>query len=118
MPDLAKLQKFTEAAIVNPLHPVYQLGLSHSPMLQHYHLNVMTLETIKPEQWFNEYPHYTAALTEVMGLCEAKEEEQAAEDEEKKALKAQVADLAAKLAALTPAPVPAAPAAPVAPPAE
>lgn len=104
MAEITKLQKFVEAAIVNPRHPVYQLGLSHSPMLQHYHLNVMTLETIAPDQWFKDYPHYTAALTEVMGLCEAQDEEHAAEDAEKAQLRAQVADLTAKIAALTPPP--------------
>lgn len=104
MAEVTKLQKFVEAAIVNPLHPVFQLGLSHSPMLQHYHLNVLTLETIKPDQWFVDYPLYTAALTEVMRLCEETEVASAAEDAEKVELRKLVADLSAKVAALTPAP--------------
>lgn len=102
--DLTKLQKFTEAACSNPRHPVFQLGLQHSPILQHYAINVLALEAIKPMQWFAEYPKETARLAEVMALCEAQDAEKATGDDEMTTLKAQVADLSAKLAKLTPAP--------------
>jgi len=109
-----KLRRFTEAALTNPRHPVFQMGMAHSPILQHYALNVMVLEAVKPEDWFTQYPDYTAKLEEVMKLCEAVEETPAlapvipAESDEVKALKAKVAELEGKLSAV-PAPESAAP---------
>lgn len=105
----AKLRRFTEAAISNPRHPVYAVGMARSPILQHYAVNVLTLEAVKAEDWFTQYPDYTAKLEEVMKLCEEDSAAPAAvtapeETEEFKALKAKVAELEGRLAAL-PAPV-------------
>lgn len=72
--DYSKLKRFVEAAITNPKHPVYQLGMQHSPILQHYAVNVSTLKTIEAEQWFKDYPNYTEKLEAVMALCEATDE--------------------------------------------
>ena len=103
--DFAKLQSFVEAAISNPKHPVYKLGLQHSAILQHYAVNVATLESIKPAQWFVDYPDKTAKLEEVMRLCEEEETAttQAQTDFEK--LLQRVIDLEAKLTANATKPV-------------
>lgn len=69
--DYTKLQKFIEAALTNPLHPIYRLGYSKSGMLQSYAINVMMLESIKPAQWFADYPNYVQRLEDVMALCES-----------------------------------------------
>ena len=73
--DYTKLQKFVEAAITNWNHPVYRLGMSHSPILQHYALNVKMggsgiLEVVEPKDWFAQYPEWTAKLEAVMQICE------------------------------------------------
>lgn len=103
--DYKKLQSFVEAAISNPQHPVYKLGLQHSGMLQHYAVNVATLGAIKPAQWFEDYPDKTAKLEEVMRLCEEEETQvtQAQTDFEK--LLQRVIDLEAKLIATATKPV-------------
>jgi len=98
-----KLQQFVEAALTNPLHPVYRLGLTHSPMLQHYAFNVSLLASIKPEDWFTQYPKYTELLTEVMRLCEEEQKTETPPDEIA-ALKAKIAELEKKIAAPPPAP--------------
>ena len=72
-PDFSKLRKFVEAAIKNPKHPVYQMGMARSVILQHYALNVRgmgLIESIEPMQWFSDYPAWTSKLQEVMTLCE------------------------------------------------
>ena len=56
--------------MTNPLHPVYMAGMARSPILQQYALNVKVFETIKPDQWFIDYPQYTERLEAVMKLCE------------------------------------------------
>ena len=109
MADYVKLKNFIEAALVNPRHPLFQMGMQHSPILQHYAVNVATLGAVTPEQWFKDYPDKTAKLEEVMALCE--EQEAPVKDETHDvltALKVKVAELETKLAALTPAPVDAA----------
>lgn len=68
--DFSKLQKFVEAALTNPAHPVYKMGMTHSPILQHYAVNVRLLQGMSGEQWFADYPEKTARLEEVMKLCE------------------------------------------------
>ncbi len=73
--DFSKLQKFVEAALTNPAHPVYKMGMTHSPILQHYAANVTMLESMSGEQWFTDYPDKTARLEEVMKLCEDESEE-------------------------------------------
>lgn len=83
--DYTKLKSFVEAACTNPLHPIYKLGMSHSVILQHYAVNVMMLETVKPDQWFSEYPRYTQRLEEVMALCEVVEPEKPAEQPKEEA---------------------------------
>ena len=95
--DLIKLRNFVEAALTNPRHPVYQMGLTHSPILQHYAVNVMELATIPAERWFADYPQWTAKLAEVMRLCE--EEAAAAQEQtdETTALKAELAALKAEV---------------------
>lgn len=95
--DFSKLQKFVEAAISNPLHPVYKMGLNHSPMLQNYAINVWTLESMKPEQWFTDYPKKTALLEEVMALCEEKDEQAATTQTDFAALIKRIDELEARL---------------------
>lgn len=103
--DYKKLQAFVEAALTNPLHPVYKLGLQHSPILQHYAINVKTLESVKPEQWFVDYPEKTTRLEQVMALCEAEEPAAAGQTEdETEKLRKENADLKAELAKLKTAP--------------
>ena len=70
MSDYKKLQAFVEAALSNPRHPIYAMGYSKHPMLQHYAINVKMLETIKPEEWFKEYPQHTAVIEELIKACE------------------------------------------------
>lgn len=111
--DYSKLKSFVEAAITNPRHPVYQLGMQRSQILQHYALNVKStafsggLAVMESEQWFKDYPQWTQKLTEVMALCEAEPVQEAMTDtkatERIAALEAQVADLTAKLAEAKPA---------------
>ena len=100
MADIAKLQLFVEAALTNPTHPVYKMGMQHSPILQHYAINVSMLQSIKPEQWFKDYPDKTAKLTEVMRLCEEVEATEDATKDELDTLKSEVAALKAKIIAL------------------
>jgi len=71
--DYGKLKKFVEAALTNPLHPVYRMGMTHSPILQHYAVNVVMLHAVEAEQWFKDYPEKTARLEQVMALCEAEQ---------------------------------------------
>lgn len=101
MSDYLKLQAFVEAATSNPRHPIFQLGMRHSPILQNYAVNVQMLGAVKPEQWFKDNPVHTAKLEEVMKLCEEDETERAqeaarsgADSERVKTLEAQVATLA------------------------
>src|SRR3972149_995319 len=96
-PTHAKLQQFVEAALTNPLHPVYRLGLTHSPILLHYATNVSLLASVKPKDWFTQYPQYTAQLTEVMRLCETEETVVAPPPSEIAALKAKLAELEAQI---------------------
>ena len=70
MSDYKKLQAFVEAALSNPRHPIYAMGYSKHPMLQHYAINVKMLETIKPEEWFKEYPQHMAVIEELIKACE------------------------------------------------
>ena len=103
--DLTKLKKFVEAAVTNPRHPVYKMGLTHSPILQHYAVNVMELATIPAQRWFADYPQWTAKLAEVMRLCEEEAAEKKVEADENVALKTEIAALKAKIEELTkPAP--------------
>lgn len=92
MADHKDLQAFVEAALVDPKHPVYRLGMTHSPILQHYAVNVCILHAVEAEQWFDDYPDWTAKLTEVKRLCEEPEADELA------ALKAEVDELKKKLA--------------------
>src|SRR3990172_13005570 len=71
--DFTKLQSFVEAALTNPRHPVYKMGMQHSPILQHYAVNVSLLNALPAKQWFADYPEKTAKLEEVMKLCEEEE---------------------------------------------
>jgi len=96
--DHAKLQQFVEAALSNPQHPVYRLGLTHSPILQNYAVNVSLMASLKPEDWFAQYPKYTEQLTEVMRLCEAEGPDTV---DEISTLKAQIAALDARIAKLS-----------------
>lgn len=68
--DYTKLKSFVEAAMTNPLHPVYTAGMAKSMILQHYALNVHVMESIKADDWFESYPQYTDRLEAVMKLCE------------------------------------------------
>lgn len=77
--DHTKLQKFVEAALTNPRHPVYP-AMRHSPILQHYALNVKgvgLLNTIEAKDWFEQYPLWTERLEQVMTMCETEAAEQA-----------------------------------------
>lgn len=101
MSDYKKLQAFVEAAITNPKHPVYQLGMVHSPILQHYRVNVEMLGSVKPEQWFQDYPAWSAKLEEVQRLCEEDEAELARESAKTGADSAKVKALETQVASLT-----------------
>ena len=116
--DFSKLTAFVEAALTNPAHPVFQLGLTHSPILQHYAVNVRLLCALTPAQWFEQYPQKRAVIESVMAICEAGDDETDADEAPaapaKKAAKAsdkresktvaelrqQVADLSAKVTEL------------------
>lgn len=100
MADTKKLQAFVEAALTDPRHPVFKMGMQHSGLLQHYAVNVNLLGAIRPAQWFEEYPEYTAKLEEVMRLCEEDAAEQAGAESEVAALRKQLTDLAAQVAEL------------------
>ena len=69
MADHAKLIKFVDAALTNPLHPLYRFN--QLSVLQKYAINVRVLEAITPEQFMTDYPHEAAKLEEVMKLVEA-----------------------------------------------
>ena len=97
MSDTAKLQKFIEAALTNPRHPVYALGMHQSPILQHYAVNVSLLKSLTPEEWVKQYPAHAAKIEEVMALCEAEQTGAAAVPDEIAALKSEIAALKAKL---------------------
>ena len=97
--DFSKLRKFVEAAITNPRHPVYKMGLQHSPILQGYAVNVSLLQSMTAEQWFTDYPQNTAKLEEVMKLCEEEETAQAGVATAEAALLKRIEELEAKLAA-------------------
>lgn len=102
MSDTAKLQKFVEAALTNPQHPVYRLGMQQSPILQHYAVNVSLLGSVTADEWFKQYPEHAAKLTEVMKLCEDEQSATANAPQmigELAAIKAELAALKAKLAA-------------------
>jgi hypothetical protein len=73
--DYKRLQAFVEAALTNPRHPLYSIGYAKSELLTHYATNVIALEVIKPEQWFKEYPQYTARLEEAIKILETPEPE-------------------------------------------
>ena len=98
-----KLQKFIEAAISNPQHPVYKLGYSKHPILQSYALYVSVLETHTPERWASEYPDYIKTMEAVMQACQETEEIEQKKNEEVETLKTEIAALKAAIAALTPA---------------
>lgn len=108
--DFSKLRAFVEAALTNAQHPVYQAGMQRSPILQHYAINVMTLQSVKPEDWFAQYPQHVAKLEAVMAECERQSTGEpapaqppatpVAESAEVKALKDTVAALEARLARL------------------
>jgi hypothetical protein len=109
--DYTKLRSFVEAAITNPKHPVFALGMSKSSALQHYALNVRSkaftggLAVMESDQWFKDYPAWTAQLEEVMKLCEedetAAKAEGVTESSRIASLEQTVADLTAKIADLT-----------------
>ena len=67
--DIQKLTQFVDAAMTNPLHPLFRFN--QLPVLQKYAVNVHMLETITPEQFFKDYPQDAARLEEVMKLVEA-----------------------------------------------
>ena len=98
--DVAKLQKFVEAAISNRHHPVYQAGWSKSPILQHYATNVTMIGSVKPEDWFKQYPQWTAALNEAMVYCETEQAREAAAQTEEQKLRADVGTLEGTVKAL------------------
>lgn len=96
--DNSKRQKFMEAAITNPAHPVYKVGWVRSPVLQHYALNVMQLEYMTPEKWFETArPDWLEQLDKVIELCEAEVKKENEAADELSQLKAEVAALKAKL---------------------
>lgn len=120
--DIPKLKSFVEAAMTNSLHPLYKVGFAQSEILRHYWLNVRTIAAVAPEQWFKDYPKWTAQLAEAMALTESMAAEDAAKA--KDAVSPVVAELTAKvnelgsklaeataaIAALTPKPADAEPA--------
>ena len=104
-----KLHRFIMGALTNPRHPVYQF--QQTPILKHYAVNVKgcgLLEAMTPETWEKDFPVYADKMKQVMALCEADEAavitptEQTAYSapDEIGTLKAQLADLTAKVAAL------------------
>ena len=68
--DYAALSKFAEAAIKDPLHPVYAVGFAKSVILQRYAVDVMIREVVKPEQFWVDYPDYANRIEEAIKLCE------------------------------------------------
>ena len=103
-----KLHRFIMGALTNPRHPVYQF--QQTPILQHYAINVKgcgLLEAMTPETWEKDFPVYANTMKQVMALCEADEavtpvppETPASAPDEIGTLRAQLADLTAKVAAL------------------
>ena len=105
-----KLHRFIMGALTNPRHPVYQF--QQTPILKHYAINVKgcgLLEAMTPETWEKDFPVYADKMKQVMALCEADEAAATAPAEmstvipasdEMGTLKAQLADLTAKVAAL------------------
>ena len=103
-----KLHRFIMGALTNPRHPVYQF--QQTPILKHYAINVKgcgLLEAMTPETWEKDFPVYANKMKQVMALCEADEagatappETPAPTPDEIGTLKAQLADLTAKVAAL------------------
>src|SRR3990172_655939 len=103
-----KLHRFIMGALTNPRHPVYQF--QQTPILKHYAINVKgcgLLEAMTPETWEKDFPVYADKMKQVMALCEADEaavtappETPAPTPDEIGTLKAQLADLTAKVAAL------------------
>lgn len=79
--DYRKLQAFLEAALTNPRHPIFTIGFSKSSILQHYATNVVLLQAVKPEQWFNDYPDYVTRLEEAIKILETPEPAPVAEAE-------------------------------------
>ena len=105
-----KLHRFIMGALTNPRHPVYRF--QQTPILKHYAINVKgcgLLEAMTPETWEKDFPIYADKMKQVMALCEADEAAATAPAEmstvipasdEMGTLKAQLADLTAKVAAL------------------
>ena len=105
-----KLHHFIMGALTNPRHPVYQF--QQTPILKHYAVNVKgcgLLEAMTPETWEKDFPVYADKMKQVMALCEADEsaatvtatsEWTTTPPDEISALKAQLSDLTAKVAAL------------------
>lgn len=97
--DYSALRDFVEAALTDPRHPVYQLGLRQSTILQHYAVNVKLLQALTPSEWFETVaPTWVEKLEAVKALCE---EEAPPAADPMADLTAQVAALTAQLAALT-----------------
>lgn len=105
---MSKLTQFVEAALTNPRHPAYAVGLRHSAALQHYAINVHLLRTMTPEVWEADYPKINPTayqrVQQALAMLEAEAAGQPAADSDVDALRAKVAELEAKLAALVPAP--------------
>jgi len=96
--DNTKRQKFIEAACTNPAHPVYKVGWQRSPILQHYALNVLSMQYMKPAQWFETVaPDWLDRVDKAIALCEAGEQEEQAKVSELDALKAEVAALKSQM---------------------
>ena len=104
-----KLHRFIMGALTNPRHPVYQF--QQTPILKHYAINVKgcgLLEALTPETWEKDFPVYADKMKQVMALCEADEAAITPTEtpavlpvpDEIGTLKAQLADLTAKVAAL------------------
>jgi len=103
-----KLHRFIMGALTNPRHPVYQF--QQTSILKHYAINVKgcgLLEAMTPETWEKDFPVYADKMKQVMALCEADEtattvpiETPVSAPDEIGTLKAQLADLTAKVAAL------------------
>lgn len=65
--DYSKLQKFVEAALTNPRHPLFD---ANSQALKYYATNVSLLGTVTPQQFFDQYPRWTTQLESVMNQLE------------------------------------------------
>ena len=110
--DYTKLKSFMDAAITNPMHPVFQAGGNRSGVITLYALHVRShaftggLGIMEAEQWFKDYPEKTAMLESLMTLCEEDLKESAqVSPSEVDTLRQQVADLTAKVGELTAKPV-------------